>query len=127
MSAALDNPVGWSRMFGTEPVALCPFLRLSWLRGRIERDAGASLEEIGYGQPKGLPAKLLRRGDIDRLGRRVGIDGLRVYGGSAHLLPALPLGHARHMAVETRHPRDDELVAICLVHAIAHAAADGRT
>jgi hypothetical protein len=84
------------------------------------------MQKIGYSQPEGLAAELLRRGDIDRLGHRVGIDGLRVRGGRAHFLAALLLRRTGLIAVEARHTRDDDFVAIRLVHAIAHPAAEGE-
>jgi hypothetical protein len=55
----------------------------------------------------------------------MGIDGLGVRRGRAHFLAALPLRRRRHIAIEARHPRDDDLVTIGLVHAIAQLAADG--
>jgi len=93
--------------------------------GELKLHPRASAEEIRSGQPKGLAAELLGRRDIDRFRRRMGVDGLGVRRSRAHFLPALPLRRSRHVTVETGHLRDDDRVAVGLIHAIAQAATNG--
>ena len=82
------------------------------------------MEKIGYGEAKGLPTRLLRRGDVDRLGRGVGIDRLGESGRGAHPVATIPLRRARHVAVEARHARDNDSVAIGLEHSVTQAPAN---
>ena len=99
--------------------------QLSWSRGG-EGDCHpwTAAEKIGYGETKRLAGQLLRRGDIDRLRHRVGIDGLRESGRGTHPVAAFPLRRARYVAVETRHAGDDDFVAIGLIHSITKAPAN---
>jgi hypothetical protein len=92
----------------------------------LNRDSGAIVEKIGYGQTKGLATELLRRGHIDRFRGRVGIDSSRVGCRRAHFLPALPLRRTRHVAIEAGHPGDDDLVPVGLEYMVAKAAANCR-
>ena len=98
----------------------------SRLAAGLERHSDVPAQKIGYGQSKRLTAKLGCRHHIDRLGRRVGINGVRKRGRCAHLRAAIALRGARYVAIETRDPRDDYFVAIGLEHAIAQATAEGE-
>ena len=91
-------------------------------KAALNRDPGAIAEKIGYGQAKRLATELLRCGNIDRPGGRVGIDRLRIGRRRAHFLPALPLRRTRHVAIEARHTGDDDVFAIHLEYMVAHAA-----
>ena len=82
-------------------------------------------EKIRYGEPKGLAAELLRGCHINCLRRGIGIHGLGESSGRTHPVAAIPLRLARHVAVEARHARHDNLMSIRLVHAVTHAAAKG--
>jgi hypothetical protein len=91
---------------------------------RFEGHARAAEEKIGYGESKRLASELLRRRHIDGLRHRFCIDGLGERGGRAHFLPPIALRRTWHIAAEPRDPRHDDFVAIRLVYAIAHAAAN---
>jgi hypothetical protein len=93
-----------------------------------DRHPGATVEKIGYSQPERLPAELSRRGDVQRLRRRVRIDGAGKRGRRAHPVAPITLRGTGHIAIEARDPGDDDFVAIGLEHAIAQATAerDGR-
>jgi hypothetical protein len=81
------------------------------------------VQKIGYRQSKRLAAERFRRRHVDRLGCWMGIDGLGEGRCCAHLRASIPLRCARHIAFETRDPRDDDLGAIGLVHAVADPTA----
>ena len=83
------------------------------------------MEKISYGEPKGLAAELLRGGHVDCLRHGIGIHGLGESGGRAHPVAAIPLRRTRHVPVEARHARNDNLMPIRLVNAVTHAAAKG--
>jgi hypothetical protein len=90
----------------------------------FERHPGAAAQEIGYSQSKRLTSELSRRRHIDRLGGRIGIDGLRIGSRRAHPIATIALRGAGHIAIEARDPGDDDFVAIGLEHAIAQATAE---
>ena len=84
------------------------------------------MKKIGYGQVKGLATELLRGGNIDRLCSWVGIDRSRISRRRAHFLPTSPLRRTRHVALEARHARNDNFVAVGLEHMVTQAAANRR-
>ncbi len=102
---------------------LCQILR-DLVAGGGGRHPRAVIKEVGYREPKGLAAELFRDGHVDGFGRRIRIDGLGKGGRCAHFLPAFPLRRIRHVAIEARDSRDDNLVAVGFVHSVAGAAAN---
>lgn len=97
---------------------------LKTTRGGRECDARATHEEIGHGEAEGLTAEFLRRRDVDRLRRGNGIDAFRVGRRFTHPVATLTLGGAGDIAIEARHARGHDLVAISLVDDPADPAAD---
>jgi hypothetical protein len=77
---------------------------------------------IGNGQAKRLAAEFPRDVDIDSLRRGIGVNPFRVSSRFTQEGATGALGSGRHVAVETRHPGDDDLVAIRFEHAISDAA-----
>jgi hypothetical protein len=81
-------------------------------------------EPVRYRKTEGLTAKTTRGGDIKGFRNRFGVDAVRISSGFLHPIALLALRARRHHALESRHARHDDLIAIRFKNDIAHAAAN---
>ena len=94
------------------------------LSAAVQDHTPPPVQKVRDRQSKRLPAERPRLRDVHRLRRGVGIDGLGVRRRGPQLLATLALRLRRHVAIKPRHPGHDDLLAVGLEDAIAHAPTD---
>jgi hypothetical protein len=72
-----------------------------------------------------LTPEFLRGGRVEGFGGSVGVDAFRESSGRTHAFAPRTLGGRRHVVIETRDTRHDDLVAVGFENGIAHPTADG--
>jgi hypothetical protein len=78
---------------------------------------------IADGDAERLASQFFGDGEVIGLRGRLGINPLREGGGIAHPGAAIALRGGRHIAVEPRHARDDDFVAIGIEDQVTKPAA----